>query len=61
MDGISIELAKIQNANVKLKPSFRPNAQVLDINVALQHAFSVCVYCMQLRFQIIYVGWLKAK
>jgi len=28
---------------------------------ALCHAFSVCVYCMRLRFQNNYVGWLKSK
>jgi len=28
---------------------------------ALRHAFSACVYCMQLRFQRNYVGWLKPK
>jgi hypothetical protein len=26
---------------------------------ALRHAFSACVYCMRLRFQRNFVGWLK--
>jgi len=28
---------------------------------ALRHAFLACVYCMWLRFQSNYVGWLKPK
>jgi len=38
---------------------FTPPKQSKIDKAALQHAFLVCVYCMRLRFQRNYVGWLK--
>jgi hypothetical protein len=36
-------------------------SQLFVFKAALRHAFSACVYCMRLRFQSNYVGWLKPK